>query len=401
MSSEHSVRYLESVAQIAATIDGGQIDAMVAGLARCANAAGGCSSSASAAAPGTRRTRSTTSASSADRELRADRQRLRADRAHQRRRLGDVVQRVAARSRASTRDALLVFSVGGGSREHNVSVNLVERDRAAPERRGARSTASSAAAGGTLAELADVAVVIDRPGRAADAARRVLPGRRLARARLAPGAGGAGRATGSRSAGRDRDAAPAAFVDRDGDDQRAGARSGRRAARVAAARRRCRASCPAPPRALRELAAAGWLLVGVSNQPAAAKGTVPLEQLRRGPGARARAARRRRGRLDGFRLCLHHPEGVVPSSPARATAASRRPGCCSAAARELGIDLRALVDGRRHRRRRRWPATAAGCRTVADRAPGQRSQAQRHGAAGCVAPGSRRPRRLHSARRAR
>jgi D-sedoheptulose 7-phosphate isomerase len=65
-------------------------------------------------------------------------------------------------SRLSERDALLVFSVGGGSREHNVSTNLV----AAMEL--ARSVGASiygvvGAPGGTLAEVADVAILIEPP----------------------------------------------------------------------------------------------------------------------------------------------------------------------------------------------------------------------------------------------
>jgi D-sedoheptulose 7-phosphate isomerase len=65
-------------------------------------------------------------------------------------------------SRLSARDALLVFSVGGGSREHNVSVNLVlamEAARAA----GASLYGVVGAPGGALAELADVAVLIEPP----------------------------------------------------------------------------------------------------------------------------------------------------------------------------------------------------------------------------------------------
>ncbi len=65
-------------------------------------------------------------------------------------------------SRLSERDALLVFSVGGGSREHNVSVNLVRAMEAA------RAVDASlygvvGAPGGTLAELADVAVRVAPP----------------------------------------------------------------------------------------------------------------------------------------------------------------------------------------------------------------------------------------------
>jgi len=65
-------------------------------------------------------------------------------------------------SRLSARDGLLVFSVGGGSRERNVSVNLVramESARAA----GASLYGVVGAPGGTLAELADVAVLVEPP----------------------------------------------------------------------------------------------------------------------------------------------------------------------------------------------------------------------------------------------
>jgi D-sedoheptulose 7-phosphate isomerase len=65
-------------------------------------------------------------------------------------------------SRFSADDALLVFSVGGGSREFNTSTNLVtaiERGREL----GARIFGVVGAPGGTLAELADVAVIVDTP----------------------------------------------------------------------------------------------------------------------------------------------------------------------------------------------------------------------------------------------
>ena len=65
-------------------------------------------------------------------------------------------------SRLSDRDALLVFSVGGGSREHGVSTNLVGALEAA-HNRGAAIYGVVGAPGGTLAELADVAIVIDPP----------------------------------------------------------------------------------------------------------------------------------------------------------------------------------------------------------------------------------------------
>jgi D-sedoheptulose 7-phosphate isomerase len=65
-------------------------------------------------------------------------------------------------SRLSQRDALLVFSVGGGSREHNVSTNLVGAMEAAREV-GAAIYGIVGAPGGTLAELADVAILIEPP----------------------------------------------------------------------------------------------------------------------------------------------------------------------------------------------------------------------------------------------
>jgi D-sedoheptulose 7-phosphate isomerase len=67
-------------------------------------------------------------------------------------------------SRLSGRDALLVFSVGGGSRVHNVSTNLVGAIEAAREV-GASIYGVVGTPGGTLAELADTAILIDPPPR--------------------------------------------------------------------------------------------------------------------------------------------------------------------------------------------------------------------------------------------
>jgi D-sedoheptulose 7-phosphate isomerase len=65
-------------------------------------------------------------------------------------------------SRLCARDALLVFSVGGGSREHNVSTNLVGAMEAAHEV-GASIYGVAGAPGGTLAQLADVAILLEPP----------------------------------------------------------------------------------------------------------------------------------------------------------------------------------------------------------------------------------------------
>ena len=69
-----------------------------------------------------------------------------------------------ARNLAAERGAtrLLVFSVGGGSREHNTSVNLVNAMELGNER-GAKLFGVCGTPGGTLAELADVVVQIDPP----------------------------------------------------------------------------------------------------------------------------------------------------------------------------------------------------------------------------------------------
>lgn len=65
-------------------------------------------------------------------------------------------------SRLSERDALLVFSVSGGSRERALSVNLVGAMDAAREV-GAPIYGVTGAPGGVLAELADIAIVIEPP----------------------------------------------------------------------------------------------------------------------------------------------------------------------------------------------------------------------------------------------
>jgi D-sedoheptulose 7-phosphate isomerase len=65
-------------------------------------------------------------------------------------------------SRISERDGVLVFSVGGGSREHNVSMNLVRAVELAKEV-GASIYGIVGSPDGTTAQLADVAIVISAP----------------------------------------------------------------------------------------------------------------------------------------------------------------------------------------------------------------------------------------------
>lgn len=65
-------------------------------------------------------------------------------------------------SRVSDRDGVLVFSVGGGNREHNISMNLVRALELAKQA-GASIYGIVGRDGGTTAELADVAIVVPAP----------------------------------------------------------------------------------------------------------------------------------------------------------------------------------------------------------------------------------------------
>ncbi|MFZ1994824.1 MAG: sugar isomerase [Solirubrobacteraceae bacterium] len=163
-SSEHAARYFAAVADLASAVDIGQVDEMAQGLATLRErggrlfivGVGGGAGHASHAVNDFRKLcRIETYAPT------------------------DNVSELTARtnddgwdtsftawleiSKLSADDGLLVFSVGGGSREHNVSINVVNAIEMARER-GALIYGVVGAPGGTLAELADVAVVIDAPG---------------------------------------------------------------------------------------------------------------------------------------------------------------------------------------------------------------------------------------------
>jgi D-glycero-D-manno-heptose 1,7-bisphosphate phosphatase len=120
---------------------------------------------------------------------------------------------------------------------------------------------------------------------------------------------------------------------------------------------------PGAGEAARELAAAGHALVCVTNQPAAAKGKVALEQLL---AVHERVLELLRGEgleLDGSRLCPHHPHGSVEPLARRCPCRKPAPGMLLDAASALALDLG-----------RSWmigdtdgdvgAGRAAGCRTV-------------------------------------
>lgn len=91
--------------------------------------------------------------------------------------------------------------------------------------------------------------------------------------------------------------------------------------------------------AARALARAGFALVCVSNQPAAAKGKVSLERLL-AVHERVLALLREEGvHFDGSRLCLHHPQGVVAELTGPCDCRKPAPGMLLDAAEALGLDL--------------------------------------------------------------
>ena len=93
--------------------------------------------------------------------------------------------------------------------------------------------------------------------------------------------------------------------------------------------------------ALHRFAAAGFLLVGVSNQPAAAKGRVPLSQLEAVQERVVELLAQVGVRFDDFRICHHHPRGVVAELARPCDCRKPAPGMLLAAAERLGIDLAA------------------------------------------------------------
>jgi D-glycero-D-manno-heptose 1,7-bisphosphate phosphatase len=120
---------------------------------------------------------------------------------------------------------------------------------------------------------------------------------------------------------------------------------------------------PGAAAGLQRLRDAGFLLVGVSNQPAAAKGTVPLDELKRVQARVLELLRAEGVEPDAFRLCFHHPDGTVPGLAGTCDCRKPAPGMLLDAARELKLDLSSS-----------WmigdtdadieAGSAAGCRTI-------------------------------------
>lgn len=132
---------------------------------------------------------------------------------------------------------------------------------------------------------------------------------------------------------------------------------------------------PGAAAAARRLAAAGFVLVGVSNQPAAAKGRLTPEELQAVQDRVLELLAAEGVRFEGFRLCLHHPEAVVAELRGPCDCRKPAPGMLLDGAAELGIDLAEswmvgdtdadIGAGR-----------AAGCRTVLVEEPGSAHKRQ-------------------------
>lgn len=126
---------------------------------------------------------------------------------------------------------------------------------------------------------------------------------------------------------------------------------------------------PGATGALRSLRDAGFVLVCVTNQPAAAKAKTSLAELER-VQARVRELLSAEGvELDAWKMCPHHPQGTVPGLARACDCRKPAPGMLLEAAREHDLDLAAS-----------WivgdtdadvlAGAAAGCRTVLVEHPG-------------------------------
>lgn len=120
---------------------------------------------------------------------------------------------------------------------------------------------------------------------------------------------------------------------------------------------------------LRALAGAGYALICLTNQPAAAKGKVTVAELLAVHRRVLELLAHRHVQLEGSRICLHHPDGIVAELSRPCCCRKPAPGMLLGAAQELALDLQAswmigdtdtdVLAGR-----------AAGCKTVLIEYPG-------------------------------
>lgn len=134
------------------------------------------------------------------------------------------------------------------------------------------------------------------------------------------------------------DGTPAIFLDRDGvlnelvPDPDSGADES--PLRVADVR-----LIPGAATAVSSLGAAGYALVCVTNQPAAAKAKTSVSELEAIQWRVGELLAAEGAHLDAWRMCLHHPAGVVPELSRACDCRKPAPGMLLDAASELGLDL--------------------------------------------------------------
>lgn len=96
---------------------------------------------------------------------------------------------------------------------------------------------------------------------------------------------------------------------------------------------------PGAVEGLHDLRSAGLTLLVASNQPAAAKGRLSMAELQ-AVHQRAVALLHDEGiKLNGWRYCFHHPQGVVDGLAGECACRKPKPGLLLASAAEHGIDL--------------------------------------------------------------
>ena len=96
---------------------------------------------------------------------------------------------------------------------------------------------------------------------------------------------------------------------------------------------------PGVAKAARALARAGFVLVGVTNQPAAAKRAVTVDVLEAVQTRVAELLAAQGVEFDAWRICLHHPRGTDPVLGRACECRKPAPGMLLSAAEELDIDL--------------------------------------------------------------
>ena len=114
---------------------------------------------------------------------------------------------------------------------------------------------------------------------------------------------------------------------------------------------------------------AGYLLVGISNQPAAAKGLVSLDTLERVQARVLELLAAEGVSFDAFRICHHHPAGVVPELTGSCDCRKPAPGMLLEAAGRFEVELAAswmIGDGDTDVA----AGAAAGCHTLLIEHPG-------------------------------